>query len=246
MTDGELIARVGEGDAGAFDSSTGATRDRCSRSRSAAWATVGGPRTPSRRRSPRSGARRGATGTSGPGRALALRRRAERDRRPAARARRAPRGAGRRSLEEAGAAERAEASWTAWRIHRALAELPDNERAADRARLLGRAVAERDRRVPQHPPRHGQDTNAKRARPAWPSTRRGALMSRHPDFRELVGNDLEPRSANGSSGCTTCWSQAGPPPELRRCSPILPRPRGAGRAGAPPAPHGSRRSRPRS
>ena len=32
MTDGELIARVGEGDAGAFDFSTGATRTRlCAR-----------------------------------------------------------------------------------------------------------------------------------------------------------------------------------------------------------------------
>ena len=64
-----------------------------------------------------------------PRRAVAVRRRAERDRRPRPRARRAAgRAARRRSRDEPGPAEHAEQSWLAWRVHRAIEELPEHER----------------------------------------------------------------------------------------------------------------------
>ena len=51
--------------------------------------------------------------------------------------------------DRTGPAERAEAGWVAWRIHRALEELPEQRAGRDRARLLERPLAERDRRVPR-------------------------------------------------------------------------------------------------
>ena len=63
-----------------------------------------------------------------PGRALAVHGRAQRDRRPAARADRAAGGDDRLASAEPGPADRAEASFVAWRVHRALEELPEKER----------------------------------------------------------------------------------------------------------------------
>ena len=57
------------------------------------------------------------------------------------------------------------------------------------ARLLERPVAERDRRVPADPPRYGEDTNPGRPGAAGRPPGGRAHMS-GPDFRELVGDDL--------------------------------------------------------
>ena len=65
---------------------------------------------------------------SGPGCAVALRGREECDRRSAARPQRAADGGSRPRLCRAGPAEHAETSFVAWRVHRALEELPAKER----------------------------------------------------------------------------------------------------------------------
>ena len=62
--------------------------------------------------------------------------------------------------------------------------------AGHRARVLARALAERDRRQARDPARHREDPHAERARPARGRARRGAGM--RPDFDELVGSDLDP------------------------------------------------------
>ena len=64
---------------------------------------------------------------------------------------------------ENGPPEQAEASWLAWRVHSALELLPGARASRDRARLLGRALPERDLGVPPRPARHGQDADAERA-----------------------------------------------------------------------------------
>ncbi len=64
---------------------------------------------------------------------------------------------------DSGPDARAEESWTRWRVHRALEELPLRERRGDRARLLARPLAERGRRVTGSSARHGQDTHPQRS-----------------------------------------------------------------------------------
>ena len=163
MTDGELIARVGEGDRGAFEllyrrysrpvfalalrrlGDRGRAEDAVQETFASVW------------RSARSYRRE-----RGPGAPwlYAVARNAIIDRR--ARTRRVPRrDPATTPSADAEPDERAESNWTAWRIHSALGELPDNERRRAGARVLERPVAERDRRVPANPPRHGEDADAK-------------------------------------------------------------------------------------
>jgi RNA polymerase sigma-70 factor (ECF subfamily) len=129
MTDGELIARVGEGDSGAFEllyrryarpvfalalrrlGDRGRAEDAVQETFASIWRSAGSYRQ-----------------DRGPGAPwlYAVARNAIVDRR---------RALGGPTVEpvdqaskEPGPAERAESSWTAWRVYRALAELPDHER----------------------------------------------------------------------------------------------------------------------
>jgi RNA polymerase sigma-70 factor (ECF subfamily) len=130
MTDGELIARVGEGDRGAFEvlyrryarpvfalalrrlGDRGRAEDAVQETFTSVWRSAGSYRL-----------------ERGPGAPwlYAVARNAIVDRRrtraePPTEVPETP-------STDAEPAERAEASWTAWRVHRALAELPDNERS---------------------------------------------------------------------------------------------------------------------
>ena len=85
-------------------------------------------------------------------------------------------------------ADHAEGAWQAWRVHRALEVLPEHERPGHRARVLARTLAERDRRLPRHPARHGEDTDEKRAGAAGGRVGGGATVSeRGPDFEGSRG-----------------------------------------------------------
>ena len=151
-TDGELIARVGEGDSGAFELLYQRYAPTCVRARPQ---TSRRPR-PSRGRGQETFASVWRSAKSyrsdrGPGAPLALRGREERvivDRR-------APSGRFRLSRwtspRATPADERAEASWTAWRVHRALAELPDQGRKLIELAYWGGTVPERDRRFRRIP-----------------------------------------------------------------------------------------------
>jgi RNA polymerase sigma-70 factor (ECF subfamily) len=129
MTDGELIARVGEGDSGAFEllyrryarpvfalalrrlGDRGRAEDAVQETFASVWRSAGSYRQ-----------------ERGPGAPwlYAVARNAIVDRR---RALGEPPSEGvEEASKDAGPAERAESSWTAWRVHRALAELPENER----------------------------------------------------------------------------------------------------------------------
>ena len=158
-----------------------ASRVRCSGSPCAASAIAAGPRTRSRRCSPPSGARPRAT-TARAGRAApgSTRSRATRSSTRSAGAP-PPTVADPPELVATGPTpdEEAEASWNAWRIHRALETLPEHERDGDRPRVLLRALAERDRRLPPDPARHREDAHAQRARAARRCTR-GRAVSEHP------------------------------------------------------------------
>jgi RNA polymerase sigma-70 factor, ECF subfamily len=129
MTDGELIARVGEGDRGAFEvlyrryarpvfalalrrlGDRGRAEDAVQETFTSVWRSAGSYRL-----------------ERGPGAPwlYAVARNAIVDRRRS----RAepPTEVPETASPDAEPAERAEASWTAWRVHRALAELPENER----------------------------------------------------------------------------------------------------------------------
>jgi RNA polymerase sigma-70 factor, ECF subfamily len=129
MTDGELIARVGAGDADAFEllyrrysrpvfalalrrlGDRGRAEDAVQETFASIWRSAGSYR---RERGP------GAPWL------YAVARNAIVDRRRTLGA--PPAEAVEEASDEAGPDERAEASWTAWRIHRALAELPEQER----------------------------------------------------------------------------------------------------------------------
>ena len=54
----------------------------------------------------------------------------------------------------------AESGWVAWRVHRALETLPEQERSLVAARILERDVPERDRGLPRGAARDGQDPHA--------------------------------------------------------------------------------------
>lgn len=129
LTDGDLIARVGEGDSGAFEvlyrryarpvfalalrrlGDRGRAEDAVQETFASVWRSAGSYRQ-----------------DRGPGAPwlYAVARNAIVDRR---RALGEPPAEGvEEASKDAGPAERAESSWTAWRVHRALAELPDHER----------------------------------------------------------------------------------------------------------------------
>lgn len=129
MKDGELIARVGEGDRGAFEvlyrryarpvfalalrrlGDRGRAEDAVQETFTSVWRSAGSYR---RERGP------GAPWLYAVARnAIVDRRRARAE---------PPADAPETASSEAEPSERAEASWTAWRVHRALAELPDSER----------------------------------------------------------------------------------------------------------------------
>lgn len=129
MTDGELIARVGEGDSGAFEllyrryarpvfalalrrlGDRGRAEDAVQETFASVWRSAGSYR---QERGP------GAPWLYAVARnAIVDRRRAFGE--PTAEPVDEP-------SKDQGPPERAESSWTAWRVHRALAELPDNER----------------------------------------------------------------------------------------------------------------------
>jgi len=129
MTDGELIARVGDGDSGAFEllyqrysrpvfalalrrlGDRGRAEDAVQETFASIWKSAASYR---RERGP------GAPWL------YAVARNAIVDRRRSLGA--PPAEAVEEASAEAGPDERAEASWTAWRVHRALAELPEHER----------------------------------------------------------------------------------------------------------------------
>jgi RNA polymerase sigma-70 factor (ECF subfamily) len=129
MTDGELIARVGEGDAGAFEllyrryarpvfalalrrlGDRGRAEDAVQETFASVWRSA-----------------RSYRQERGPGAPwlYAVARNAIVDRRRTLGE--PPAEAVDEAAKDPGPPERAEASWTAWRVHRALADLPDNER----------------------------------------------------------------------------------------------------------------------
>jgi RNA polymerase sigma-70 factor (ECF subfamily) len=129
MTDGELIARVGEGDAGAFEllyrryarpvfslalrrlGDRGRAEDAVQETFASVWRSA-----------------RSYRQERGPGAPwlYAVARNAIVDRRRALGE--PPAEPVDEAAKDPGPPERAESSWTAWRVHRALAELPDNER----------------------------------------------------------------------------------------------------------------------
>ena len=129
MTDGELIARVGDGDANAFDllyrryarpvfalalrrlGDRGRAEDAVQETFASIWRSAGSYR---RERGP------GAPWL------YAVARNAIVDRRRTLGA--PPAEPVEEASGDAGPDERAESSWTAWRVHRALAELPEQER----------------------------------------------------------------------------------------------------------------------
>ena len=129
MSDGELIARVGDGDANAFDllyrrysrpvfalalrrlGDRGRAEDAVQETFTSIWRSAGSYR---RERGP------GAPWL------YAVARNAIVDRRRTLGA--PPAEAVEEPSSDAGPDERAESSWTAWRVHRALAELPEQER----------------------------------------------------------------------------------------------------------------------
>src|SRR5918996_2639709 len=97
----------------------------------------------------------------------------------------------------------------------------------DRARLLGRTLAERDRGRAADSTRDGEDEDAERAHAACRAARgRGASVS-GPDFDELVGDELAPGEREWLRRAHDALLAAGPPPELPAS---LARPRGARRS----------------
>ena len=129
VTDGELIARVGEGDPGAFEllyrryarpvfalalrrlGDRGRAEDAVQETFASIWRSAGSYK---RERGP------GAPWLYADARNAIVDRRRALGEPPAETAEEA--------ADEAGPADRAESSWTAWRVHRALLELPEQER----------------------------------------------------------------------------------------------------------------------
>ena len=191
-------------------------RGRSSASRCAASATAAAPRTRCRRPSRRSGARRPRTSPDrGPGAPwlYAVARNAIVDR--ARSAHRRPGRDPRRARARAGAAPTvAEQGWVAWRVHRALEELPEREREvialaywsglsqSEVAEFLGLPL--------------GTVKTRTRCRALAPrrAARRGARVN---DFDDIVDTDgLAPEEeAARCAACTNCSCRPGRPPICR-------------------------------
>ena len=93
---------------------------------------------------------------------------------------------------------------------------PSGARApGDRARVLARALPERDRRVARPSSRHGQDEDAERTRPPRRRARRRARVTpRTPDFDELVGSEVDVSERDRLRRVHDLLLAAGPPPDL--------------------------------
>src|SRR5262249_49965793 len=100
---------------------------------------------------------------------------------------------------------------------------------ADRARVLGWVVADRDRDARRHSAWNGQDAHAERAGSACGRAGGRAEMSRPPDFIELVGDDGSPEELERMRRVHELLVQAGPPAGPRAALP-------SERAQAPPPP----------
>ena len=141
---------------------TAATRARSSAWPCAGSATASGRRTPCRRRSRRSGARRAATGgnavRAGPG---CSRSRGTRSSTGSATGGPSPSREIRPRSQIAGRGpdEQAETGWLAWRVHRALEELPQGERAVLELAYWGGLSQSEVADVSQRPARHGEDAH---------------------------------------------------------------------------------------
>src|SRR6266571_4646750 len=85
---------------------------------------------------------------------------------------------------------------------------------ADRARILERALPERDRRLHGHASRDRQDTDEERARAPRRHAGGRALMTGPPEFRDLVGDDLPAEERARLERVHELLMEAGPPPEL--------------------------------
>ena len=218
LSDGELISRIGDGDRDAFERPLPALRAAGVRARPA----------PARRPRPRRG--RGAGDVRldlarrprsyrperGPGAPwlYAVARNAIVDR-GRARARAAGRGAGHGVRRRRARPSGPRRAGRAWRVHRALEELPDHERTRDRARLLERPLAERDRRVPEHPARHRQDAHPRGARRGSPTCSRRSSDDRRPELRRARRrDDLRAEERARLQRVHELLVAAGPPPEL--------------------------------
>ena len=207
-TDAELIRRVAGGDRPRSRSSTGATRARCSGSRSGGSATAGAPRTSTQdtfasvwrsAAALRPGARRGAL--------VALHRRAERDRR-----RPPPHAPSRRSTTRPsspragpGPADAPRPSGSRGACIGRSRRSPSSERSLDRARVLERALAERDRRL-RRACRSGRSRRGREPRCAVSPTswRRAAMSSHERRPRDRRRRRRRRTSSSGSSACTRC------------------------------------------
>ena len=227
-TDGDLIERVGNGDRDAFEElyrrytrpvlglalrrlgDRGRAEDAFQDAFAAIWRSASSY-DPER----------------GRGGGVALHRRPERDRRRrAAPARAADGGAGR-------AIRRRRPGRACGGVVAHLARASSARAAArartpgDRARVLGRPLAERDLGVPRRPAGHGQDADSERARAARGPARGGALDERRASTSSSARSRIR-TSASGSGACTTLLLSVDPPPEV---SPALHAPL-PGRAGA--------------
>ena len=211
LTDGDLIGRVARRDANAFEllyrryarpvfglalrrlGDRMRAEDAVQETFAAVWRSA---------RDVQAGARRR--------RALALRGRAQRDRRPQPRRTRAAgRGARAPSLEPT-PAERAETSYVSWRVHRALEGLPAERARRDRARLLRRALAERGRRLPRHPARHGQDADTRRASAGSPTCSKESCDDARAGLRRARRRRRAGRGARAPAARrTSCSSRPG-------------------------------------
>ncbi len=93
---------------------------------------------------------------------------------------------------EATPEEQAESSWLTWRVHAALEQLPERERAVlELAYWSGLSQTEIASYL-DVPLGHGEDAHAHGAGPSVRPARRGESMKEPVDLRELVGSDLPP------------------------------------------------------
>src|SRR4029453_19469812 len=83
----------------------------------------------------------------------------------------------------------------------------------DRTRVLEWALAVRDRGVPEHPARHGEDPDTRGAAPPVRPVGGGARVSDAPDFRDLVGEDLPAEEAQRLERVHEMLVAPAPPPE---------------------------------